>query len=527
MIRMIAVLLGLLLTATPSHADGKVFRHYGLADVSIPDQSAIIHFDEGIETLVIETRFQPGPPADEAADAPEMPFAWVVPLPSVPEDVFPASSGVFQSCRSVFQPHIRTNVMKFSWIPVCIAGLVVVLYLGRRTKWVRTIAATLILILILAPAILPSLGRAGATAGVAAGAVTVHSQRIVGDYDTVVISADPTDPDAATDLAAWLDANEFTVAPDAASTIAAYVHDGWCFVASRLRTDASDPGVRTPHPLGFRFATEKPVYPLRLTGTQSSAVDIELFVFGEGTAQAAGFTLERCGETAYPESERPVWQRRKIVVGHEQLASIVGDAPHATHLRGSLTPAQMATDAELHLAPFQPYRNEVHSREAALHFSLNMGAVVLLVLTLVVFIMGRLIEVGNVRFLAMCIIPIIMASTFGLVMHTALPKFDVKSISLSWVLGERPEALASNLEAHFRSDVDYSSMGSVRSAIQVVLDDPATHERTRTNPSTNAVRSFDDGPGGLGLREIDGAVYLVVRDMTGRPLVSEVPFGSE
>lgn len=66
-------------------ADGKFFPPTALpANVTIPDQRALIHFTNGIERLVIETRF-----VGEGTN-----FAWVVPLPSQPV-IEAATTGLF------------------------------------------------------------------------------------------------------------------------------------------------------------------------------------------------------------------------------------------------------------------------------------------------------------------------------------------------------------------------------------------------------------------------------------------------
>jgi len=78
------VVAGVLVPET-SRADGKVFSSVTVAEpVRIPDQRAILSWSEGIERLVIETRF-----SGRGSN-----FAWVVPLPARPV-VEPVSPGLF------------------------------------------------------------------------------------------------------------------------------------------------------------------------------------------------------------------------------------------------------------------------------------------------------------------------------------------------------------------------------------------------------------------------------------------------
>lgn len=85
--RSFRLLLALLaeLVSLPVWADGKVFPPVATpAEVTIPDQRALISWANGMERLIIETRL-----AGSGTN-----FAWVVPLPSRPT-VEPATSGLF------------------------------------------------------------------------------------------------------------------------------------------------------------------------------------------------------------------------------------------------------------------------------------------------------------------------------------------------------------------------------------------------------------------------------------------------
>jgi hypothetical protein len=72
-------------TPTTALADGMVFSEPEVhAKIEIPNQQALIQFADGVEELVIETSF-----LAEGTN-----FAWVVPLPSVPE-IEPVSDSFF------------------------------------------------------------------------------------------------------------------------------------------------------------------------------------------------------------------------------------------------------------------------------------------------------------------------------------------------------------------------------------------------------------------------------------------------
>src|SRR5215472_18409440 len=90
-----AAVMALLVLLVSGHAfsDGMVVPSTALsAHVEIPDQQALIHFTNGVERLVIETRF--------TGDGTN--FAWVVPLPNQPV-IEEASAGLFPTLQYILQ----------------------------------------------------------------------------------------------------------------------------------------------------------------------------------------------------------------------------------------------------------------------------------------------------------------------------------------------------------------------------------------------------------------------------------------
>lgn len=83
-------LLMLLLAAQAALADGKVFLQ-AEAYAVIPDQSALIAWRDGIQTMAIETHY-----SGDARDA-----AWIVPLPAEPISIEPTTTGLFPTLRQL------------------------------------------------------------------------------------------------------------------------------------------------------------------------------------------------------------------------------------------------------------------------------------------------------------------------------------------------------------------------------------------------------------------------------------------
>ncbi len=97
---------------------------------------------------------------------------------------------------------------------------------------------------------------------------------------------------------------DIAVPTNAEPVIASYVKDGWVFVATKVRRDKPDNETSTPHPLSFTFKTDKPVYPMRLTGLDNGPLSVELYVFGPSRAKAAHFKVESCVKPAIHQHRR-------------------------------------------------------------------------------------------------------------------------------------------------------------------------------------------------------------------------------
>lgn len=361
-------LVAVLYPALPCHADGKVFPPTAFpVNVTIPDQRALIHFTNGIERLVIETRFT-GSGTN---------FAWVVPLPSQPV-IEEASTGLFPTLQYLFRPQIKHNVPRYYLGILVAVGFVCLLRLVASSGWSALLIA--LLILLLAALLIPTLSTAGSK-GMASSdtgqAVSILDRRLVGVFETTTI--------ASRDLSAlqtWLRENGFAISTNSRPVIASYVKDGWVFVAAKVRRDKPDAETSTPHPLSFTFKSGTPVYPMRLTGVDNGPLTVELYVFGPKRAEAENFKVERCTHPSYPAPPEPSpyaenWLRRAPeppAIVHLLLRKWVAGAPVATKLTATLTPAQMQQDVWLRWSDFLEKKGQLYSEAGALTVGLNWGS---------------------------------------------------------------------------------------------------------------------------------------------------------
>lgn len=351
----VAVLMSvLLLHASPVLADGKAFP--SLADPTpMPDQRALIHFADGVQTLVIDTAIE--------TNAPEL--AWVVPVPSVPE-ISACDPGVFTTLEVIFRPRVNSRTSGW-WFPLLFVGLILWACAVHRNLWVALTAV--VLILLVGFVFLPALGVARSSMSSTAGVDVLDRQR-VGSYDVTTISSD--DPSA---LVTWLTEHDYHIDEASTPAIKAYVDDGWVFVASRIVNDESGDEIIAPHPLAMRFPVEQPVYPMRLTGTQDEDLDVTLYVFADQGARADRFEVVRSDDVERVDERR--YSRYAvlpmIVVSQAGLLELLPKCRYATRLSATLTPEQMREDVTIDLVPFVERGGMVNTEERVVSLALNTG----------------------------------------------------------------------------------------------------------------------------------------------------------
>lgn len=346
-------------------------------DVAIPDQQAIIHYADGVETLVIETSF-----VGEGED-----FAWIVPLPAVPE-VEEAPDGVFAALNATALTVVHTDT---NLIPGFIAVAVCFFLLGyERTSEKnkpRVLAYTFLAVLIAGLAagiLLPSLGSARGLQSTSAPAdVTLHAQQRIGAFDVAVLSAENGDS-----LLDWLSTNGYHSPAGIEPVVRDYVSDGWCFVAVKMSLQQGGAQGVT-RPLRMRFATDRPVYPMRLTGVTDENLDVVLWVAADRRAQAKTFEVAQCkkykGDVHFRDSgmRMPFKPAEILKIEHAGLGETIGRAGVLTKLSATLTPTQMRDDVYLSFQPFAFTEEHFRTRENWLAWIANGFLFILAVIVLV------------------------------------------------------------------------------------------------------------------------------------------------
>jgi hypothetical protein len=389
-------------------ADGRIFVPHAIpAAAEIPDQRALLSFHDGVEELAIETSF-----TGQGTN-----FAWVVPLPSVPQiDV--ATPGLFPTLDYLTRPDLIYREYSL-YLFFIFWTLVPIIYfrLHQRGKLTgRQIRINLLYLFFFSAFYLPMGGLPAVllTAGMAIGliwwgttksnpaklvsgllvaftslpmfccclparAVTRGNPQVegstqvlqrgqVGPYETVVL-ADHN----AQRLVDWLAENGYALPPGVEPVVAKHVKDGWVFAAAKLQNAGDEAQSRLTPPLVFTFRTDTPVYPLRLTGTGGRSLAVDLFVSGPGRARAPHFQTAYCGEVLSDEAEGT----EVLASGHEGLQKFTQPGDVFTRLQANLTPEQMKVDALIKWEPFAAHRPTLYSPLTATIWAANLGTGVL------------------------------------------------------------------------------------------------------------------------------------------------------
>jgi hypothetical protein len=105
-------------------------------------------------------------------------------------------------------------------------------------------------------------------------------------------------------------------------------------------------------------------------------LSVELYVFGLSRAEASHFKIERCTRPNYSSDPggRSSWSPETPVIVHPLLRKWANDAPVATKLTATLSPADMRKDVWTNWTPFWEKGNRLYSWQGALTTALNWGA---------------------------------------------------------------------------------------------------------------------------------------------------------
>lgn len=179
-------------------------------------------------------------------------FAWVVPVPSVP-DVDVVEMDSFQELQAATDP-----VFMLPPVPDC---------LFNRNRGVA-----------FGPA-------AGVMESAAEEEVTVFASGEVGPYAYDVVGTETGNANALID---WLNENNYRITPEMEPLVFVYVEEKMVFLAMKLQPEQ---GVQDIQPVKMTYASDRPMIPLRLTAVAAIPnMGVYTWIFGRARAESLNYT---------------------------------------------------------------------------------------------------------------------------------------------------------------------------------------------------------------------------------------------
>jgi hypothetical protein len=442
-------------------------------------------------------------------------------VPSEPE-VRATTTGVFPTLREWTKP--RLIGQHSSDLIIVLAWLIVITFVCKRQdSRLGKLVCVVLLIPLLAAQFLPSLGSPRASAR--SDSVQVLDRSIVGSYDTATLRASTSNH-----LIEWLSANGFSTGGEMAQEVDSYIREGWVFVAMRLRRDDAGQAIMTPHPMVFRFSTPAPIYPMRLTGTGSSHLKLDLYVAGDHRASVDRMRVAWCGNLDWLSAEQQEsvssqdldgstsWDRGRA---HPEIARLSNRAAVLTKLVGSFSPQQMRSDLAIEFEPMRPARDEVYSRQAAYGLGVDAGLLATWVACVVMVVRSNwrgAVGDGGLIFLRSVGIGLIA----GTLVWASLPK-TVAVLSdeerRAWRDStDQWDWLDDEEERIVRAKVGESAMDAVRRLIREKWDKNGASPRQEQASHERFAPREEDSPWQYTIQELDSGVEVTVYSVTGLPV---------
>lgn len=516
-----------LLFAAAAWADGKYWPEPAYpATPRIPLQRALIVFDNGIETLIVESSFESQSPS----------VGWVLPLPAEPTNLAAGDPGMLTSLSMSLRPDIVHDlhnwIVLFLGIPTVILPYALAIIFIRNRNRLNSAIMYITLLVVVVGFLLPGLGTAGSDIGPGAVAEVRSFQR-VGNYDVAVLRAGTADA-----LSTWLRDNGFKPLEGAeAKVVEDYLARAWYFVAAKLRRDAG--GAATPHPLIATFPATVPVYPMKLTALAGSTVRVELFVVADRMADANGFRRTAADEFRLrtdggAQGTAPYYEARRhedFVIGNPDVGQFLREGCVVTKLEAHLVPGQMTRDVKIGLTALRPCRDRVCSprgRREVMYIVLLGGLSVTLIASAGIFRRMRRPRSPELKALAIFAAFVLV---FAGIIYAAAPVIPVRAgrdVGPFWMRGRlRDLRIATQMMAkdgRLHAGMTDEEFSKFPDMLEGYLRGP---EKFAVNPLTGDKMRMERSPGNFSVRAVEGITYFCLYDADGREYRVKLPPADE
>ncbi len=223
-------------------------------DINEPTQKAIIVYDQGHEDLILQVKYEG--PVDQ--------FGWLIPVPNLPA-VKQGSMKCFYELSKFTQERMEGPRLVEAHRPWHIFN-----------------------------------GVMEASDGAVAPPVNVVEIETIGSYDIAVLSANDSSA-----LKEWLDDHHFYLPLNKFDVINGYIQNHWYFVAVKINLDESASRLQSAsaelasgelNPLHINFASERCVFPLKISSINSTASEVQLYVLSPEPILEKGMLERRLAE---------------------------------------------------------------------------------------------------------------------------------------------------------------------------------------------------------------------------------------
>ena len=327
----------------------------------IPRQRAFLGFQNGRETLVVESSLDSGEGER---------FAWILPLPSPPESMEAVDPGVLSTLEIFTKPRFVTRREAKIYRPVLalivslLISISIVTFNPEVRRQCRDVVIILGIIIVLGAIAVggPMLG--GSVPGKPS--VEALKHEYIGNYEVAVLRGESSQA-----INQWLEENKFAPLPEKAKPIIdQYIKQDWIFLASNLQRN--EKGLLTPHPLKVVFPTKHPVYPMKLTSLVDSGTELFLFVKARSTFSHPSLHIQYADmfHITGSKEKHDISIRSNHFGGyiwnHKQLADLLEDDGWLICFRSRLFPSDMKEDFILEDSSIvAPYRDTFYTPRGA------------------------------------------------------------------------------------------------------------------------------------------------------------------
>jgi hypothetical protein len=281
---------------TTAFGDGMFFYREEVPP-DIPYQRAFLIFHEGVETLILQSKYE----LSQSASASSL--GWIVPVPSVPDvssmDVNMADTLFFHASISTpprtFAIFFDLFRVVFFIISACSLLSIIILLLRYPTskknemtkkKWSLYFKFSLFILIISFLLSGFSEPKYFGKSPEAEDIEIIKAER-AGIYDVKVVKSKSADA-----ILEWLKENSFNFNENDSKFFTDYIKRNWCFVVAKVQVDS---GIKENiaydgmvDPLVLKFNSERAIYPVALTAAIGTKTEILLYTLSDNKLTCNG-----------------------------------------------------------------------------------------------------------------------------------------------------------------------------------------------------------------------------------------------